>query len=163
MKRRAGIVLGAAIVGAALLPTAAVAAPAGSSSFAIPSTFVMGSERSGCAFDITVSGVDQVQLQTTYDKSGVATKAVQRIDYSGTQTAKGTTLEVSEHSITTTDLVAGTSVIVGQQLRISLPSGGPVVLNVGRIVTDAHGDPVVEHGWHTSTADNSRYCAAFGS
>ncbi|MFN2594699.1 MAG: hypothetical protein ABR579_07420 [Actinomycetota bacterium] len=160
---RAGIViLGALLMGSAV-QASAFAAPAGAQSFSLQMTSVLAPEHSGCSFDIVVSGLDQVTSQTTYDKSGTPLKMVQHIDYKGTQTAKGTALDVSEHAVVTVDMAAGTETVTGQLLRISLPKGGNLVLDVGRIVTGGDGTSQVQHGWHPATTDIPRYCAAFGN
>jgi hypothetical protein len=161
--RRAGIVVAAALAIGAISQVSALAGSAGTDSYTIQTNWVMGAERSGCSFDIQVSGLDQVTLQTTYDKFGTAVKVVEHVDYVGTQTAKGTTLKVSEHAVATGDLIAGTETWTGQQLKISLPKGGNVSLDVGKVVTDDHGNVLVQHGWQPAPTDTTQYCAAFGN
>lgn len=162
MKRQAGTVLAGVLVAVALSQSAAAAAPSGASSFSVQTNSVISPEVSGCSFDILVTGLDRVTVQTISDRSGNLIKLVQRIDYTGTQSARGTTLDFSEHVIVTADLVAGTETVAGEQLKVSLPKGAPVLLGVGRVVTDQNGNRV-EHGWHPSSQDMSRYCAAFGN
>ncbi|MEA2476719.1 MAG: hypothetical protein QOC87_918 [Actinomycetota bacterium] len=161
--RRAGIVVGVVLMIGAISQVSALAGPAGTTNLTIPTNWMMGPERSGCSFDIQVAGLDQVSIQTTYDKTGAPVKVVEHIDYTGTQTANGTTLKVSEHAVATGDLVAGTETWTGQQLKISLPKGGNVSLDVGKVVTDDHGNVLVQHGWHPAPTDTTQYCAAFGS
>ncbi|MDQ3877946.1 MAG: hypothetical protein M3290_06315 [Actinomycetota bacterium] len=162
MKRQAGIVLAGALVALAVVQSAASAAPAGLSSFSLQTASVVTPQTSGCSFDIVVTGLDQVSVQTTYDRSGNPIKLVQRIDYTGTQTAKSVSLDVSEHAVVTVDLVAGTETVTGEQLKVSPAKGAPVLLGVGRIVTDQNGNRV-EHGWQPTSQDTARYCAAFGN
>ena len=161
--KRAGIVVAGVMLFGAALQVSAIAAPAGALNVSAQTNWVMAPERSGCSFDIQVAGSEQVSIQTTYDKVGNPTKVVSHIDYAGTQTAKGTTLKVSEHAVVTGDLVAQTETWTGQQLKISLPKGGSVVLDTGKVVTDDHGNVQVQHGWQPAPADNTQYCAAFGS
>jgi hypothetical protein len=161
--KRAGIVVLGVIFFGAVVQSSALAAPADSATYSVQAAWTMAPERSGCSFDIQVAGQEQMTVQATYDKTGSPVRLVAHVDYTGTQTAKGTTLTVSEHAVETADFVAGTTTWTGQQLKISLPKGGPVLLDAGKVVTDLSGNVLVQHGGQTPTSDTARYCAAFGS
>lgn len=120
----------------------------------------------GCSTDFTiqVTGTDKIVEQTFFDKSGTPTKHVVHDQFRGTESAKGVTLLSSEDATITDNLVTGTETWVGQPLKISLPSGGVVIRDAGRLVYNADGTIAVEHGPHPFLDGNvAAYCAAFGS
>jgi len=156
----------ASIAGAAVLVCMS-AVPAHASKpdqdhFTTPSVYTLSPADTGCSFSIDVSGVDKVVLQTFFDKQGNPTKVVFHDDFTGTETANGVTLKSVEHANITEDLVTGTETWTGLPLQVSLPHGGVITKDVGKIVFNPDGSIAVQHGPHPfANGDVAAYCAAF--
>jgi len=156
MKRTVYGVVGGAALAAGLLAGPAQAAGPAIQHFTAPAVYTLSPADTGCTFDIAVNGVDNVVIQT------FANKVVVHDDFSGTESANGVTLLSSEHATITDDLVTGTQTWVGQPLRVSLPNGGTVTLDAGKLVYNPDGSIAVQHGPHPFADGNvAEYCAAF--
>jgi hypothetical protein len=127
-----------------------------------PSVYTLSPSDTGCAFSIDVSGVDKVVIQTFFDKQGNPIKVVFHDDFTGTETANGVTLNSIEHANITEDLVTGTETWTGLPLQVSLPHGGVITKDAGKLVYNPDGSIAVEHGPHPyADGDVAAYCGAF--
>jgi hypothetical protein len=173
LQRRLAATSGAVLLGGVVLATfglglsPANAAPPDIEHYTVQSTYTLDATNDiGCAgpdFTVAVNGVDKIVAQTFFDNVGNVTRAVVHDDFTGTETGpNGVPLNSSEHA-TITDYPDGTESWVGQPLEVSLPHGGKVILDAGKIVYNPDGSIAVEHGPHPfADGDVAAYCAALG-
>ncbi|MGH3498480.1 MAG: hypothetical protein ACRDP1_13550 [Nocardioidaceae bacterium] len=159
--------LGSAALGFGALP--AYAGAPDIQHFTIQSDYTLDANSDlGCNaspdFSIAVSGVDNVVAQTFYDKAGNVTRTVVHDDFTGTETgSNNNALNSSEHA-KIIDYPDGSESWTGQPLRVSLPDGGNVILDAGKLVYNSDGSIAVEHGPHPFLdGDVAAYCAALGA
>lgn len=129
----------------------------------IHSVYTLTPADTGCEFDVLVDGYDDVVIQNFFDKDGTLVKTVFHDRFVGTETANGVTLATSEHATITEDFRDGTETWTGQPFKLSLTDGGTLMLDAGKLVYDASGAILVQHGPHQYLDDQAAYCAAFQS
>jgi hypothetical protein len=161
MRTLIAIVIGLAAALAVLAPTAALATPP--DTFRIPheDTFIDEGASAACGFDVLfeVSGIQTIQV--LYDAAGNPIRIQVHGNIEGTVSANGITLREIERGQIFIDLVEGTDTEIGLLSRISLPGGGTVVAEVGRLVFDAEGNLIFEAGPHPALhGDFAALCAA---
>ena len=173
LDRRLAATAGAVLLAGVVLTTFGLglspvgAAPPSMQHYSVQSTYTLDSINDiGCAgpeFTVAVNGVDHIVAQTFYDNAGNVTRSVVHDDFTGTETGpNGVALDSSEHA-TITDYPDGTETWVGQPLEVSLPHGGKVILDAGKLVYNPDGSIAVEHGPHPfANGDVAAYCAALG-
>ncbi len=125
-----------------------------------------------CGFDITVHVFGPFTDTDFYDNSGFLYKTIETVGPGGpftiTETAKGTTLTMPMQSFQVTitynaDGSPATFTNNGLVTKFTLPGGGVVLLDTGRVTFDREGNILFEAGPHQQLhGDVDAFCAAFG-
>ena len=152
-----------------LAVVAAASAFAGQSSAATPfigafplsETFVDDGASAACGFPVTSTISGTARVEVFFDQSGNPVRVQVEESASGTFSANGLSVSQSSHMISIFNLVTGTDTEIGLIIRVSLPGGGTLYLDRGRLVFDANGNVVFEAGPHPSLhGDFPGLCAA---
>ena len=125
-----------------------------------------------CGFDITVHASGSFKSSDYYDNSGVIYKTIITVGAGGPftirETAKGTTLTMQNQSYQVmitynADGSINTFTLDGPVMRFTVPGGGVVLLDAGKVTFDGEGNIVFEAGPHQQFhGDVAGFCAAFG-
>jgi hypothetical protein len=127
-------------------------------------------DRRTCDFPITVRASGTYLVAKYYDNSGLRYKKVVSAhgQFTLAWTANGTTLTMpnqSFHLVITYDAAGKrqTTTYDGPVYVFTVPGGGVVLLDAGRLVFDRQGNILFEAGPHQSLhGDVGAFCAAFG-
>jgi hypothetical protein len=162
MKRRAGLI---ALTALTLLVGGLSAAPA----TAVPPKreayrdHFRQVDDSFCGFPITFDYTRWVRSTTFFDRHGDATAVRFHIAITGTDTAKGVTLQDTAVHNSLDDLATGSETRVGMDFLVKLPGGGVITVGGGKVVVDEDGTITFEAGPHPFLdGDLDAYCGAFG-
>lgn len=127
-------------------------------------------DKRSCPFDITVRESGTFRSADFYDNNGdlyktLLTAGVGKLTI--TETAKGTTLTMQNQTylvfVDYRDGSRGSFTLAGPVFIFTSPGDGAVLLEVGRISFDRHGNITFEAGKHQQTdGDFDAFCAAFG-
>jgi hypothetical protein len=125
-----------------------------------------------CGFDITVHTFGSFTDTDFFDNSGFLFMTIETIGPSGpftvTETANGITLTMQNQSFQVVitynpDGSPKTTTFDGPVFKFTVPGGGVVLLDVGRLTFDSEGNVVFEAGPHQQLqGDVDAFCAAFG-
>jgi hypothetical protein len=111
-------------------------------------TFVIAECPAG--YDVVIAWNNTIRMTTFYDAAGEVVRVVSHVDGNGTisNSVTGYTLEGSSPTTETTwmrpqnpGLDSGDKVIVGLYFKNTVPGEGIVLLDAGRVVFDAAGNP----------------------
>jgi hypothetical protein len=150
MRRRSTVLaplLGVVAFLALVLPAAA--RPPVTETVTDSGTFVVAENCPG-GYDVVIAWNNTIRMTTFYDAAGEVVRVVSHVDGNGTisNSVTGYTLEGSSPSIETTwmrprnpGLDSGDKVTVGLYLKNTVPGKGIVLLDAGRVVFDAAGNP----------------------
>jgi hypothetical protein len=147
--RRRSLVLGSLVAVAGVL---AVAAPAPAQPPVTETLIDSGTDAISCpgGYDVVFRWNNTIKMTTFYDAEGDVSRVVTHVYGSGTisNSVTGYTLEGGSPTIETTwmrpqnpQLDSGDKVVVGLYLKNAVPGEGIVLLDTGRIVFDAAGNP----------------------
>jgi hypothetical protein len=106
----------------------------------------------GCpgGYDVVIAWNNTIRMTTFYDAAGQVVRVVSHVDGNGTisNSVTGYTLEGGSPTVETTwmrpqnpGLDSGDKVIVGLYFKNTVPGEGIVLLDAGRVVFDAAGNP----------------------
>lgn len=127
--------------------------------FPVNETFIWDMS-AACGFPVTETITGTVRFELFFDNTGTPVRAQYEEQDTGTFTANGLTVSTAGHLVTVVDLVNGTATVTGVIIRTSLPTGGTIYLDRGRLVFDANG-LVFEAGPHPQLhGDVAGVCAA---
>jgi hypothetical protein len=128
--------------------------------FPIDETFVDDGASAACGFPVTATITGTGHFQVFLNDAGIPIRLNVEENVTGTFTANGLTLYTAGN-ILSRFLVDGTETDAGINIRVSLPGGGKLYIDRGRLVFDANGDLVTESGSHPSLhGDFPGLCAA---
>jgi hypothetical protein len=114
-----------------------------------------------CGFTVTETDSGSVHVEVFFDSTGVPVGLRVEQHYSGVFSANGLAVDVAGAGMTSSDLLNGGGTDVGIDIRVSLPGGGVLYMDRGRLVFDASGNLVFEAGSHPSLhGDFPGLCAA---
>ncbi len=114
-----------------------------------------------CGFDVVFDQMDRGEYEVFYDANGDPTGANVHTSTDGTVTANGITLLEHGRENSFLDLLSGTSADASLEFRVWLPGLGVVIMDRGRLLFDADGNPVFVAGPHPALdGDFSKLCAA---
>jgi hypothetical protein len=157
--RRAAVLAGLATVG-----LAGVNAPF---AFAATPTFqqFQGSftevDTQTCGFPITVNENFAADVQFFYDEQGNLIRSLNHIQLRGTDSANGVSLLETADFTHTYDFTTGVNGDLGVISHVIVPSGGTVLIDAGRVLSDDQGNVLFAAGKHqVLSGDISAYCAA---
>jgi hypothetical protein len=130
-------------------------------SFAIDETFVDDGASAACGFPVTATNTGTGHFQRFFNDAGIPIRFNVEENVTGTLTANGLTVYTAGNFLGRFDLVDGTVTNAGINIRVSVPGGGTLYIDRGRLVFDANGDLVTESGPHPSLhGDFPGLCAA---
>jgi hypothetical protein len=77
--------------------------------------------------------------------------------------ANGTTADLQQNLVVFVDLETGQETWAGLRIKGTMPGGGALILDVGRVVFDSSGTPIFEAGQHQLIHEEFEdFCAAMG-
>jgi hypothetical protein len=116
-----------------------------------------------CGFPIQIQREFTAAVQFFYDASGNLDHSLNHIRLRGTDSANGISLVDSADFMHTFDFTTGVDGDIGLPGHVRLPGGGTVVIEAGRVLTDAQGNLQFVAGKHqVLSGDLSAYCSALG-
>jgi hypothetical protein len=107
-------------------------------------------------FDVTRT------VMTFYDTDGTAVRQVTHVHFTGTliNTATGKSIPDEGNQIVIVDQAAGTTAVVGRVRVDTVPGGGEILAQVGRVVRDAAGNVIFIAGQQDFLTRNfDEFCA----
>ena len=114
-----------------------------------------------CGFTVTETDTTKGQFEVFFDSTGTPIRAQVEENYTGVFSANGLTVDTAGASLARFDLVNGGETDAGINIRVSLPGGGILYIDRGRLVFDSNGNLVFEAGSHPSLhGDIDGLCAA---
>jgi hypothetical protein len=115
-----------------------------------------------CGFPIVMSLDYRIAHRDYLDRSGNLTRSTIHVQLVGTDSAKGVSLEESDHYTVHVD-AAGNQRTTGLTMHARLPGGGLVARDAGSFTRLADGSIAFVRGPHSALlGDTAAYCAAFG-
>jgi hypothetical protein len=159
MRRLALLPLGVLIVAALVFAAEASATTPVIGTFPVNETFIWD-QSAACGFPVTETITGKVRFETFFDNTGAPVRLQFEEEDTGTFTANGLTVSTAGHILTVVDLVNGTFTPTGVIIRTSLPTGGTLYLDRGRLVF-VNDNLVFEAGPHPQLhGDVQGLCAA---
>src|SRR5262245_18896534 len=159
--RRRRIILLAVVAATFAFVSQADAARPFVGTFTFTDSFIDDGASAACGFPVTSTATGSGSFQVFFDQSGNPIRVLVEEHSSGTFSANGLSVNQTSHQVSIFDLVAGTEAQIGIVIRVSLPGGGMLYLDRGRLVLDANGNLVFEAGPHPSLhGDFPGLCAA---
>src|SRR6266542_1709212 len=96
-----------------------------------------------CGFPVTETITGTVHIERFFDDTGALVREMGEEEETGTFTANGLTVTTAGHLVTVRDLVNGTVTVTGVPIHTSLPTGGTIYLDRGRLVFDVVNDTLM--------------------
>jgi hypothetical protein len=128
--------------------------------FPITETNVDPGVSATCGFTVTETDTGRGRYEVLFDSTGTPIRAQVEENYTGVFTANGLAVDVAGAGLGIFDLNGGET-NTGIDIRVSLPGGGILYIDRGRLVFDANGNLVSEAGPHPSlSGDIGGLCAA---
>ena len=113
-----------------------------------------------CGFTVTETDTGTAHYEVFFDNTGTPVRAQVEENYTGVFTANGLAVDVAGATLSIFDLNGGET-DAGINIRVSLPGGGILYIDRGRLVVDDNGNLVSEAGPHPSLhGDIPGLCAA---
>ena len=113
-----------------------------------------------CGFTVTETDTVKGHFEVFFDSTGTPVRAQVEENYTGVFTANGLAVDVAGAGRMLFDLNGGET-DAGINIRVSLPGGGILYIDRGRLVVDDNGNLVFEAGHHPSLhGDIDGLCAA---
>jgi hypothetical protein len=117
-----------------------------------------------CGFPITLQLSFSADVQFYYDRDGNLDHSINHIRLRGTDTAYGVSLSETADFTHTYDFTTGVNGDLGLLGKVSVPGGGAIGLDAGRILSDDDGNLLFVAGRHdVLSGDASAYCGAFAA
>jgi hypothetical protein len=114
-----------------------------------------------CSFPITLDKNFTVDVQFFYDQQGSLIRSLAHIQLRGTDSANGVSLSDTADFTHTYDFTTGINGDLGVTTHVIIPSGGTVLIEAGRVLSDDQGNLLFIAGKHPAiSGDISAYCAA---
>ena len=157
--RRSIILLAVAAAAFALVGRASAATPSIGSFTSTVSVIDPGAS-AACGFPVTDTETDRVHFEVFFDNTGTPVRAQVEENFTGVFAANGLTVDVAGAGRMLFDLNGGVT-NTGIAIKVSLPGGGILYIDRGRLVFDNNGNLVFEAGFHPSLhGDIPGLCAA---
>jgi hypothetical protein len=113
-----------------------------------------------CGFTVTETDTTKGHYEVFFDRTGTPVRLQVEENYTGVFTANGLAVDVAGATLSIFDLNGGET-DAGINIRVSLPGGGILYIDRGRLVVDDNGNLVSEAGPHPSLHGNiPGLCAA---
>jgi|SRR5215469_6362704 len=129
-------------------------------SFPINDTNVDPGVSAACGFTVTETDTGHGRFEVFFDSTGTPVRAQVEENFTGVFAANGLTVDVAGATRMLFDLNGGET-DAGINIRVSLPGGGILYIDRGRLVFDDNGNLVSEAGSHPSLhGDIDGLCAA---
>ena len=113
-----------------------------------------------CGFTVTETDTTKGHYEVFFDSTGTPVRLQVEENYTGVFTANGLAVDVAGATLSIFDLNGGET-DAGINIRVSLPGGGILYIDRGRLVVDDNGNLVFEAGHHPSLhGDIDGLCAA---
>ena len=129
-------------------------------SFQSTETNVDAGVSAACGFTVTETDTTKGQFEVFFDSTGTPVRAQVEENYTGVFTANGLAVDVAGAGLGIFGINGGET-NAGIDIRVSLPGGGILYIDRGRLVFDDNGNLVSEAGPHPSLhGDIPGLCAA---
>jgi hypothetical protein len=129
-------------------------------SFQSTESFIDPGASAACGFPVTDTETDTGHFEVFFDNTGTPVRAQVEETLTGVFTANGLAVDIAGASLSIFDLNGGVT-DAGINIRVSLPGGGILYIDRGRLVFDDNGNLVSEAGPHPSLhGDFDGLCAA---
>ena len=129
-------------------------------SFQSTQSFIDPGASAACGFPVTDTETDTGHFEVFFDNTGTPVRAQVEETLTGVFTANGLAVDIAGASLSIFDLNGGVT-DAGINIRVSLPGGGILYIDRGRLVFDDNGNLVSEAGPHPSLhGDFDGLCAA---
>ena len=113
-----------------------------------------------CGFTVTETDTTKGHYEVFFDNTGTPVRAQVEENFTGVFTANGLAVNIAGASLGIFN-VNGGETNAGINIRVSLPGGGILYIDRGRLVFDSNGNLVFEAGFHPSLhGDIPGLCAA---
>jgi hypothetical protein len=122
-------------------------------------------DTTSCAFPFREIADGFVNRTVFVDETGTPTRVRIHASFDGVaiNEANGTTAQLQQVLVVFVDLDTGQVVWDGLRIKGTMPGGGALILDVGRVVFDAGGTPIFEAGQHQLIhEDFEDFCTAMG-
>jgi hypothetical protein len=160
IRRRRSIILFAVVAAAFAFAGKASAATPFIGSFTATQSFIDDGLSAACGFPVTDTETDRVHFEVFFDNTGTPVRAQVEENFTGVFTANGLAVNIAGASLGIFN-VNGGETNAGINIRVSLPGGGILYIDRGRLVFDSNGNLVFEAGFHPSLhGDIPGLCAA---
>jgi hypothetical protein len=128
--------------------------------FPITGTNIDPGASATCGFTVTETDTGTGRYEVFFDSTGTPTRAQVEENYTGFFSANGLTVNTAGDTLSILDLNGGET-DAGINIRVSLPGGGILYIDRGRLVFADNGNLVSEAGPHPSlSGDVTGLCAA---
>jgi hypothetical protein len=129
-------------------------------SFTLTDTNVDPGVSGACGFTVTETDITKGRFEVFFDSTGTPVRVQVEEHYTGFFSANGLTVNTAGATLSIFGLNGGET-DAGVNIRVSLPGGGILYIDRGRLVFDANGNLVSEAGPHPSLhGDFDGLCAA---
>jgi hypothetical protein len=160
MLRRSAMLAVLVLAGLALAGSASADRQPFVGSFTFTDTNVDPGVSATCGFTVTETDTDMGRFEVFFDSTGTPVRAEVEVHYTGFFSANGLTVDTAGDTLSIFDLNGGET-DAGINIRVSLPGGGILYIDRGRLVFDDNGNLVSEAGPHPSLhGDIDGLCAA---
>ena len=161
MQRIVGFLASIVSLSALTFAAQAWAATPVTSAFPINETFVDDGASAACGFPVAATTTGTGHFQVFFTDAGMPVRMNVEENIIGNFSANGLTVNTAGDSLSRFDLVNGTETDAGVNIRVSLPGGGTLYIDRGKLIFDANGNLVTEAGPHPSLhGDFPGLCAA---
>jgi hypothetical protein len=149
------------VLTALVVPTVAFATPPTTEPITFDDTFVYaaGMDENPCPFELTYHNEGTYLVTTHLDSSGIAVRQFARgIDFLETYSANGKAISSRTPASVHLDVAANTLVGTGNQRHFTVPGGGIVYAQAGRVVIDLNTGTVSSTGLNVPQGEE--FCSA---
>ena len=161
MLRRSAMVAVLALAGLALPGSASAQTQPVTGRFTSTDINVDPGVSATCGFTVTETDTTKGSFEEFFDNTGTPVRLQVEENYTGFFSANGLTVDTAGANLARFDLINGGETDAGINIRVSLPGGGILYIDRGRLVFDSNGNLVFEAGSHPSLhGDIDGLCAA---
>jgi hypothetical protein len=161
MLRRSAVVAVLVLAGLAFAASASAQTQPITGRFTFTDVNVDPGVSAACGFTVTETDTTKGSFEEFFDNTGTPVRLQVEENYTGVFSANGLTVDTAGASLARFDLVNGGETDAGINIRVSLPRGGILYIDRGRLVFDGNGNLVFEAGSHPSLhGDIDGLCAA---
>ena len=149
------------VLTALVFPVVALATPPTTEPLTFDDTFVYapGTDENPCSFELTYRNVGTYLVTTHFDSSGVAVRQFARgIDFLETYSANGKAVSSRSAASVHIDVATNTLVGTGNQRHFTVPGGGILYAQAGRVVIDLNTGTVTSTGLNVPQGEE--FCSA---